>query len=59
MQFIKKTSYGRSILGLIIKLSLFFIVIFGIIFLLNTIDFPTPKKEIKKIVPNENFKIVK
>ena len=59
MQFIKKTSYGRSILGLIIKLSLFFIVIFGIIFLLNTIDFPTPKKEIEKIVPNENFKIVK
>jgi len=59
MQFIKKTSYGRSILGLIIKLSLFFIVIFGIIFLLNTIDFPTPKKEIEKIISNENFKIVK
>jgi hypothetical protein len=59
MQFIRKTSYGRSILGLIIKLSLFFIVIFGIIFLLNTIDFPTPKKEIEKIISNENFKIVK
>ncbi len=59
MQFIKKTSYGRSILGLTIKLSLFFIVIFGIIFLLNTIDFPTPKKEIEKIISNENFKIVK
>jgi hypothetical protein len=59
MQFIKKTSYGRSILGLIIKLSIFFIVIFGIIFLLNTIDFPTPKKEIEKIISNENFKIVK
>ena len=59
MQFIRKTSYGRSILGLIIKLSIFFIVIFGIIFLLNTIDFPTPKKEIEKIISNENFKIVK
>ena len=59
MQFIKKTSYGRSILGLIIKLSIFLIVIFGIIFLLNTIDFPTPKKEIEKIISNENFKIVK
>jgi len=59
MQFIKKTSYGRSILGLIIKLSIFFIVIFGIIFLLNSIDFPTPKKEIEKIISNENFKIVK
>ena len=59
MQFIKKTSYGRSILGLTIKLSIFFIVIFGIIFLLNTIDFPTPKKEIEKIISNEKFKIVK
>ena len=59
MQFIRKTSYGRSILGLIIKLSIFFIVIFGIIFLLNSIDFPTPKKEIEKIISNENFKIVK
>tara|TARA_B100001063_G_C16713956_1_gene529623 strand:+ start:10 stop:189 length:180 start_codon:yes stop_codon:yes gene_type:complete len=59
MQFIKKTSYGRSILGLIIKLSIFLIVIFGIIFLLNSIDFPTPKKEIEKIISNENFKIVK
>ena len=59
MQFIRKTSYGRSILGLIIKLSIFLIVIFGIIFLLNSIDFPTPKKEIEKIISNENFKIVK
>ena len=29
------------------------------IFLLNKIDFPAPKKEIKKIITNENFKIVK
>ena len=25
----------------------------------NKIDFPAPKKEIEKIIPNENFKIVK
>ena len=59
MQFIKKTSSRGTIIGLIIKLSLFFVAIFGIIFLLNSIDFPAPKKEINKTLPNENFKIVK
>ena len=28
-------------------------------FLLNKINFPTPNKVIEKIIPNENFKIVK
>mgnify|MGYP001356519266 FL=1 len=59
MQFIKKTSSSRSILGLIIKLVLVFIVILGVIFFLNKIDFPAPKKEIEKIISNENFKIIK
>ncbi len=59
MQFIKKTSSSRTILGLIIKLALVFIVILGVIFLLNKIDFPSPKKEIEKIISNENFKIIK
>ena len=59
MQFIKKTSSSRSISGLLIKISLFLIVILTIVFLLNKIDFPAPKKEIEKIISNENFKIVK
>ena len=59
MQFIKKTSSSRTILGLIIKLALVFVVILGVIFLLNKIDFPSPKKEIEKIISNENFKIIK
>ena len=59
MQFIKKTSSSQSIVGLIIKLSLLLVVILLLVFLLNKIDFPSPKKEIEKIVPNENFKIVK
>ncbi len=41
------------------KLSLIVLIILGIIFLLNQIDFPTPNKEIEKIIPNENLKIVK
>ena len=59
MQFIKKTSSRTNILGLIIKLIIALIVILGIVFLLNKIDFPAPKKSIEKIIPNENFKIVK
>ena len=59
MQFIKKTSSSRSILGIITKLTLVLLVILSVIFLLNKIDFPAPKKEIEKIIPNENFKIVK
>tara|TARA_B100000963_G_C22580457_1_gene650578 strand:- start:1405 stop:1584 length:180 start_codon:yes stop_codon:yes gene_type:complete len=59
MQFIKKTSSRQNILGLIIKSTLVLLVLIGIVFLLNKIDFPTPKKEIEKIISNENFKIVK
>tara|TARA_B100000989_G_scaffold241406_1_gene188280 strand:- start:524 stop:703 length:180 start_codon:yes stop_codon:yes gene_type:complete len=59
MQFTRKTSFSKSILGSLIKLTLAFLILIGIIFLLNKIDFPKPKNTIEKIIPNENFKIVK
>ena len=59
MQFIKKTRPSTNILRITLKISLVLVVIFGVVFLLNKIDFPAPKKEIEKIIPNENFKIVK
>ena len=59
MQFIKKTSSRTNIISLIVKLALALVVILAIILLLNKIDFPAPKKEIEKIISNENFKIVK
>ncbi len=59
MQFTRKTSYSKSIIGLLIKLFLITILLIGIIFLLNKLEFPAPKKAIEKIIPNENFKIVK
>jgi hypothetical protein len=60
MQFNKNTSSGKTnIIGLIIKSIIGLVVILGLVFLINKIDFPAPKKEIKKIIPNENFKIVK
>tara|TARA_B100001057_G_scaffold43466_1_gene38870 strand:- start:4806 stop:4985 length:180 start_codon:yes stop_codon:yes gene_type:complete len=59
MQFTKKTSLSKNITRLSVKLILILIVLIGIVFLLNKMDFPAPKKIIEKIIPNENFKIVK
>ncbi len=59
MQFTKNTSYRKNTFSIFIKLSFVIIIIIGAIFLLNKIDFPAPKKEIEKIISNENFKIVK
>ena len=59
MQFTRKTSLSKSMSGLLIKLFLILLVFIGIIFLLNKVDFPAPKKTIEKIISNENFKIVK
>ena len=56
MQFTRNTSSDKS---LIIKLGIVLVLFLGAIFLLSKIDFPAPKKEIEKIIPNENFKIVK
>ena len=60
MQFNKNTSSGKiNIISLTIKSTIGLVVILGLVFLINKIDFPAPKKEIEKIIPNENFKIVK
>ena len=59
MQFTRNTSSGKSIFSLIIKLGLVIVLFLGTIFLLSKVDFPAPKKVIEKIIPNENFKIVK
>ena len=60
MQFNKNTSLGKSnILGIIIKSILGLAVILGLVFSVSLIDLPAPKKEIEKIISNENFKIVK
>ena len=59
MQFYKKTSSRKSLIGIIIRLTLILITILGIVFFLNKIEFPAPKNDIQKIIPNEKFKIVK
>ncbi len=61
MQFQKKTSIGNSntIIKILIKLFLFFILFFVVAIFVDKIDFPSPNKKIEKTIPNENLKIVK
>ena len=60
MQFNKNTSSGKAnIIGLTVKSIIGLVFILGVVFFINKIDFPAPKKEIEKIISNENFKIVK
>ena len=59
MQFIKKTSSRERLIKFAIKITFVLALAILAIYLLNKIDFPTPKKDIEKIISNENFKIVK
>ena len=60
MQFNKNTSSGKiNIIAITIKSIIGLVVILGLVFFINQVDFPAPKKEIEKTIPNENFKIVK
>ncbi|MDB3949604.1 hypothetical protein N9402_02985 [Candidatus Pelagibacter sp.] len=58
MQFSKNTSTGVS-KGFLVKMILVLIIITSTVVLLGKIDFPSPNKEIEKIIPNEKLKIVK
>ena len=58
MQLSKNTSKGIS-KSFVIKVTLILVVFISIVLMLDKIDFPTPNKEIEKIIPNEKLKIVK
>ena len=58
MQFSKNTS-NRSGKSLLIKIVFALIIFIGAIVLLGKIEFPSPNKDIEKIIPNEKLKIVK
>tara|TARA_B100001029_G_scaffold125488_1_gene104685 strand:- start:137 stop:322 length:186 start_codon:yes stop_codon:yes gene_type:complete len=61
MHFYKKTSIGKSnnYIKLLIKIILVFILFFVILMMLDQINFPAPNKKIEKLIPNENFKVIK
>ena len=58
MEFSKNTSTGVS-KRILIKVTLILMIMIGAVLMLSKIDFPSPNKEIEKIIPNEKLKIVK
>ena len=58
MQFSKNTSRGIN-KGFLIKVVLILAICISAIVMIGKIDFPSPNKEIEKIIPNEKLKIVK
>tara|TARA_B100001996_G_scaffold152892_1_gene116335 strand:+ start:45 stop:230 length:186 start_codon:yes stop_codon:yes gene_type:complete len=61
MEFEKKTRIGnpKGIFGIMIKIILLIFILVISIVLIDRINFPSPTKKIEKVIPNENFKIVK
>tara|TARA_B100001029_G_C14993747_1_gene413669 strand:+ start:909 stop:1094 length:186 start_codon:yes stop_codon:yes gene_type:complete len=61
MEFKRNTrNSGLSSVGkLVVKILIFLILIFIAVVLIDKIDFPAPNKKIEKIIPNENFKVIK
>ena len=61
MEFEKKRRIGnpKGIFGIMIKIILLIFILVISIVLIDRINFPSPTKKIEKVIPNENFKIVK
>ena len=61
MYFQKKQAIGKSnyLIKLIIKIAIVFFLFVITLLLVDQINFPSPNKKIKKIIPNENLKIIK
>ena len=61
MEFQRKNnnSIAGKLKGPLIKITFILIILIGLVYALGSIDFPAPNKKIQKIIPNENFKIVK
>ena len=58
MQLSENTSM-RTSKGYLIKILLILVIAIGTIVMLGKIDFPSPNKEIEKLIPNAKLKIVK
>ena len=61
MQFEKKTRVGSksAIIKFLIKIILICLILLIAFIFIDRIDFQSPTKKIEKVIPNENFKIVK
>ena len=61
MEFQRKNNNSiiGKLKGPLIKISFILIILIGFVYALGSIDFPAPNKKIEKIIPNENFKVIK
>ena len=61
MEFQRKNNNSiiSKLRGPLVKITFIVIILLGFIYALGSIDFPAPNKKIEKIIPNENFKIIK
>ena len=61
MEFQRKNNNSiiGNLRGPLVKITFILIILLGFIYALGSIDFPAPNKKIEKIIPNENFKIIK
>ena len=61
MEFQRKNNNSiiAKLRGPIFKITFILLILVGFIYALGSINFPSPNKKIEKIIPNENFKIIK
>tara|TARA_Y100001960_G_C14143490_1_gene572630 strand:- start:234 stop:419 length:186 start_codon:yes stop_codon:yes gene_type:complete len=61
MQFTKNTRKGgvSGVSKFLIKVFLLGFLLFLAVIMVDKIDFPAPNNKIEKIIPNENFKVIK
>ena len=61
MEFQRKNNNSiiGKLRGPLVKITFILIILVGFVYVLGSIDFLAPNKKIEKIIPNENFKIVK
>jgi len=61
MEFRKKSTIGPfgSSVKVLIKIAFISVILLLLVVLVDKINFPYPNKNIEKIVPNENLKVVK
>ena len=61
MEFQRKNNNSiiGKLRGPLVKITFILIILVGFVYAVGSIEFPAPNNKIEKIIPNENFKIVK
>ena len=57
LKFLKHSSIKETLAKSIIKIVILCLILIGVIFLLDKVDFPSPENQIKKDITNEIIKL--